>query len=216
MIPKRNEVQLGYSRDGFHFSRPTHESFMGVNEKPGAWNYGNMQSINGVPLIVDDSLYIYSSGRSLNGKWWDAGVSTGLATLRRDGFVSMKAEKDGFLVTEPLQFDGTYLFVNIDTHLRKSSLAVELIDTNCNVIEGYSKKDCNLIRGIDKTKQMVTWKKYQDLSPLLEKNIRIKFYLTNGELYSFWISPWETGESRGFTAGGGPNLHKSGLDIPLH
>ena len=38
--------------------------FMGVNETKGAWNYGNMQSVNGVPLVVGDSLYIYSSGRS--------------------------------------------------------------------------------------------------------------------------------------------------------
>ena len=214
MIPKRNEVQLGYSRDGFHFSRPTHESFMGVNEKPGTWNYGNMQSVNGVPLIVGDSLYLYSSGRSLNGKWWDAGVSTGLATLRRDGFVSMKAEKKGFLLTEPLKFDGTYLFVNVDAHLKKASLAVELLDTDDNIIEGYSKKDCNLIHGVDKTKQMVTWRKHQNLSSLSGKDIRIKFYLTNGELYSFWISPWETGESRGYTAGGGPGLHNSGQDFP--
>jgi len=214
MIPKRNEIQLGYSRDGFHFSRPSHQPFMGVNETKGAWNYGNMQSVNGVPLVVGDSLYIYSSGRSLNGKWWDAGVSTGMATLRRDGFVSMRAEKEGFLLTEPLQFDGKFLFVNVDTHLKKASLAVEILDTEGNVIEGYSKKDCKVIHGSDKTKQIVTWKNHSDLSSLLGKSIRIKFYLTRGDLYAFWISPWETGESRGYTAGGGPGLHNSGIDVP--
>lgn len=61
---------------------------------------------------------------------------------------------------------------------------------------------------------MVTWRKHQNLSSLSGKDIRIKFYLTNGELYSFWISPWETGESRGYTAGGGPGLHNSGQDLP--
>ena len=214
MIPKRNEIQLGYSRDGFHFSRPSHQPFMGVNETKGAWNYGNMQSVNGVPLVVGDSLYIYSSGRSLNGKWWDAGVSTGMATLRRDGFVSMRAEKEGFLLTEPLQFDGKFLVVNVDTHLKKASLAVELLDAEGNVIEGYSKKDCKVIHGSDKTKQIVTWKNHSDLSSLLGKSICIKFYLNRGDLYAFWISPWETGESRGYTAGGGPGLHNSGIDVP--
>ena len=58
-VQKRNEILLGYSRDGFHFSRPSHKQFMAVNEIKGAWNYGNMQSINGVPLIVGDSLYFY-------------------------------------------------------------------------------------------------------------------------------------------------------------
>ena len=46
-----------------------------------------MQSIIGVPLIVGDSLYLYSSGRMKNKVMWDGFTSTGLATLRRDGFV---------------------------------------------------------------------------------------------------------------------------------
>ena len=36
-----------------------------------------------------------------------------------------------------------------------------------------------------------------------------------GSLYAFWVSPWETGESRGFTGGGGPGLHPSGVDLPV-
>ena len=48
---------------------------------------------------------------------------------------------------------------------------------------------------------------------LLGKNIRLKFYLTKGDLYAFWISPWATGESRGYTAGGGPGLSSNGIDI---
>ena len=29
----------------------------------------------------------------------------------------------------------------------------------------------------------------------------------------FWISPWDTGESRGYTGGGGPGLNPCGIDI---
>jgi hypothetical protein len=32
-------------------------------------------------------------------------------------------------------------------------------------------------------------------------------------LYSFWISPWLSGASRGYTAGGGPGLDPKGIDI---
>ncbi len=32
------------------------------------------------------------------------------------------------------------------------------------------------------------------------------FYLTNGELYAFWVSPEETGASHGYVAAGGPGL----------
>lgn len=205
---------LGYSRDGFHFARPSHSPFMPVNETDGAWNYGNMQSVNGVPLIVGDSLYVYSSGRSKNGVWWDAGVSTGLATLRRDGFVSMRAEnKEGFLTTEKLSFDGKYFFVNADVKARGAQLKVELLDEAGNPIPGFTKRDCVVMRGADKTKQQITWKGKQDLTELVGRTIRAKFYLTRGDLYAFWISPWTSGESRGFTAGGGPGLNASGIDI---
>ena len=213
MIPKRNEIMLGYSRDGFHFARPSHSPFMPVNETDGAWNYGNMQSVNGVPLIVGDSLYIYSSGRSKNGVWWDAGVSTGLATLRRDGFVSMRAgNKEGFLTTEKLSFDGKYFFVNADVKGKGAQLKVELLDADGNPIPGFTKRDCLVMRGADKTKQLITWKGKNDLGELKERTIRAKFYLTRGDLYAFWISPWTSGESRGYTAGGGPGLNASGID----
>lgn len=212
-IQKRNVVSLGYSRDGFHFSRPTHKPFMNVNETEGAWNWGNMQSINGVPLLVGDSLYFYSSGRRLNNIMWDSYTSTGLATLRRDGFVSMHAgKKCGFLITPKVSFDGKHLFVNAD--VRKGNLKVEILDEKGNIITGYSQKDCSSIKATDSTKLPVNWKNKKDLSELVGKIVRFKFYVTNGDLYSFWISPWQTGESRGFTAGGGPGLNASGIDRP--
>lgn len=215
-IQKRNVVSLGYSRDGFHFSRPTHQPFMNVNETEGAWNWGNMQSVNGVPLIVGDSLYFYSSGRRLNDIMWDSHVSTGLATLRRDGFVSLRADKkEGYLLTEKISFDGKYFFVNADVSNKKGKLLVELLDENGNSIDGFTKKDCIAMKNESSTKYMVTWKSNNNLSSLNNQVVRVKFYLTNGDLYSFWISPWETGESRGYTAGGGPGLSLDGIDTPV-
>lgn len=214
-IQKKNEMFLGYSRDGFHFSRQSFKPFMAVNETEGAWNWGNMQSINGVPLIVGDSLYFYTSGRRLNTIMWDSYTSTGLATLRRDGFVSMRADKtEGYLITEKLTFNGKYLFVNTNVGDKKSKLVVEILDENGAPIPGYTQKDCIALKKIDKTKQMIVWKNNEDLSGLLGKKVHLKFYLTNGDLYSFWISPWESGESRGYTAGGGPGLSIDGIDKP--
>lgn len=213
-IQKRNVIELGYSRDGFHFARPSHKPFMDVNETEGAWNWGNMQSINGTPLIVGDSLYFYSSGRRLNKIMWDSYTSTGLAVLRRDGFVSMHADKkEGYLTTEKLSFDGKYFFVNADVKGKGAQLKVELLDENGTPIPGFTKRDCSVMRA-DKTKHLITWKGKKDLTELSGRIIRAKFYLTRGDLYAFWISPWETGESRGFTAGGGPGLSGTGVDCP--
>lgn len=212
-IQKKNEIFLGYSRDGFHFDRPSFQPFMAVNETEGAWNWGNMQSINGVPLVVGDSLYFYSSGRQRNKIMWDSYTCTGLATLRRDGFASMHGGKDGYLLTEKVVFDGKYLFVNADV---KGTLAVEVQDADGQVVEGFSRKDCLIVKKTDKTKQLITWKKHSDVASLTGKTVRLKFYLDNADLYAFWISPWQTGESRGFMGGGGPGLSASGKDIPVN
>lgn len=214
-IQKRNEIGLGYSRDGFHFYRPDHSAFMGVNETEGAWNWGNMQSVNGVPLIVGDSLYFYSSGRMRNNVMWDGHSSTGLATLRRDGFVSVRSEDaEGVLTTEKLSFDGRYFFVNADVRGAEAALAVELLDGQGNVIPGFAKSDCQVMSQKDSTKHLITWTKHRDLSALRGKTVRARFYLKGGDLYAFWISPWESGESRGYTSGGGPGLNPSGIDEP--
>lgn len=214
-IQKRNQVSLGYSRDGFHFYRPTHQPFMKVNETEGSWNWGNMQSVNGVPIIVGDSLYFYSSGRKLNKIMWDSNMSTGLAMLRRDGFVSMNADREvGTLTTENVRFDGKYFFVNAD--VKKGELQVEILDEKNTPIKGFDKKNCNPMKKIDDTKYQITWKGNNDLSSLIHQVVRFRFYLENGDLYSFWVSPWETGESRGYTAGGGPGLSPTGIDVPVN
>lgn len=214
-IQKRNEICLGYSRDGFHFSRPSHVPFMGNDTTDGAWNWGNMQSVGGVPLIVGDSLYFYCSGRRLNDIMWDSYTSTGLAKLRRDGFVSMNADKNGgFLITEPIIFDGEYLFVNASVPSKKSVLEVEVLDVDGNPIPEFAGKNVVPIKDSDSTKTQVTWKSGASLNPLIGKPVRLKFNLAGGELYSFWISPWPTGESRGYTAGGGPGLSPTGIDQP--
>lgn len=217
-IQKRNEIMLGYSRDGFHFSRPTHAPFMANDTTDGAWNWGNMQSVGGVPLIVGDSLYFYCSGRRLNDIMWDSYTSTGLAKLRRDGFVSMgtNGAKKGALTTEPLTFDGQYLFVNADLAAKGAEMTVEVLDREGTPIPEYSGKNAITLKKLDSTRQIVEWKDAKSLAPLIGKPVRLRFNLTKGaELYSFWLSPWTTGESRGYTAGGGPGLSPTGIDQPM-
>jgi len=43
-------------------------------------------------------------------------------------------------------------------------------------------------------------------SHLAGRPVRFRFHLTNGKLYSFWVSPNETGASQGYLAGGGPGF----------
>ncbi len=139
---------------------------------------------------------------------WDAYTSTGLATLRRDGFVSMSTNAQGYLTTEKLIFNGDYFFVNADI---KGALRVELQDEKGKPIPGYLKDDC-IVMQTNSTKYLIKWKNKANVSSLKNKPVKVKFYLTDGDLYSFWTSKLKTGESNGYTAGGGPGLDRSGVD----
>ncbi len=208
MIPKHNEIQLGYSRDGFHFYRPVHDAFAGVSNEKDAWNYGNMQSVNGTPLIVGDRLYFYFSGRRKNDTWWDAGLSTGAAFLRRDGFASLDAHDDGYIETEPLTFTGKYLFVNAQV---QGTLLASVLDCNGHEIPGFTKEDCIGFTG-DSTKKMLCWQGGNEL-PDIKEPVRFLFTMKQGSLYAFWVAKHLDGASGGFTAGGGKGLNPCGIDV---
>lgn len=214
MIQKRNEVLIGWSADGFHWNRENKKPFLGVSNDVDAWNAGNVQSTAGNPLIVGDSLYFYVSGRYNSKPKHDSNFSTGLAMLRRDGFVSMRAgDKNGYLVTKLLEVNAPYLFVNVDLMKKGGKFSVEILDESGVPISGFTKDDAIVLKGINGTKQMITWKNNNDLSVLEGKNVYLKFYYKCGDLYSYWLSDWATGESGGYTGGGGPGLSADGIDI---
>lgn len=215
MVQKRNEVLVGFSQDGFRWDREFKVPFLPVSDDFYAWNAGNVQSVAGCPLIVGDSLYFYMSGRRNTKPEHDSNFSTGLAMLRRDGFVSAKAGKEeGFLVTKEFIVEDEYLFVNAAVCGEKASLSVELLDKELHPIQGFTRKDCLGMKKEDCTKFLITWKGHANMASLKGTPIRLKFYLKNADLYSFWLSPWRSGESGGYTAGGGPGLNRTGRDVP--
>ncbi len=203
--PKPNEVLVGFSRDGFHWDRPYRRAFIPVSERYGDWNWGNVQSAGGCCLVVGDKLYFYVSGRAgVPGTPHSGVCSTGLATLRRDGFTSMDAgEAGGILTTRPVRFRGKYLFVNVDAD--QGELRVEVLRENGQVIAPFTHAQCIPIYS-DKTLQAVRWEDGSDLSTLVGKRVRFRFYLRNGLLYAFWVSPEPSGCSHGYVAAGGPGF----------
>jgi hypothetical protein len=200
---KPNEVAVGFSRDGFHWYRPFRRALLPVSEDPHAWNHGNVQSVGGCCLVVGDRLFFYMSGRS-GGANAPGENATGLATLRRDGFVSMDApNRAGSLVTRPVRFQGRHLFVNVDSS--QGELGVEILDQANRVIAPYSLANCEAV-SVDNTLQEVSWRGAPDLAPLAGKPVKFRFHLRDGSLYSFWVSSDPSGASHGYVAAGGPGF----------
>lgn len=58
----------------------------------------------------------------------------------------------------------------------------------------------------DKTLQEIQWNRAKDLSALAGKPVKLRFYLKNGSLYAFWVSPEASGASHSYIAAGGPGF----------
>jgi hypothetical protein len=131
-----------------------------------------------------------------------ANGAMGIAKIRRDGFASMDAgEEPGVLMTRPMVFsEGKYLFVNVNNP--SGQLSVDVLDEKGVVIKGFSSKDCEAIAA-NSTIEQVQWAGNKNLLQLQGQPVRFRFHLTQGQLYSFWVSPDESGASYGYTAGGG-------------
>jgi hypothetical protein len=203
---KPNDICVGFSRDGFHFSR-SHERFVGVSERFGAWNWGNVQSAGGGCLIVGDRLHFYVSGRTGRRGTQEPGrCSTGLATLRRDGFASMRGDAGSpvqTLTTRPVRFSGRHLFVNY--HGRTGSLRVEVLDAGGRVIAPFAAAACVPVRG-NHVRYLVRWRSGQTLQALAGQVVRFRFLVDEGHLYAFWVSRTAGGASGGYVGAGGPGF----------
>ncbi|HLW65920.1 MAG TPA: hypothetical protein VKS79_11410, partial [Gemmataceae bacterium] len=202
---KPNEIVLGYSRDGFHWHRPERQAFIPVSEKYGDWNWGNVQSAGGCCLVVGEKLYFYVSGRAgVRGSPASGVCTTGLAVLRRDGFASMDADKkEGTVTTRRVTFQGKHLFVNANA--TGGELRAEILDGQGKIIPPFTAEKCDPVRA-NETAQHVRWRGVENLGTLAGRPVQIRFYLKNGRLYSFWISPEESGASHGYVAAGGPGF----------
>lgn len=118
-MPKLIDLELGFSRDGFHWDRPDRSGFIVGSRTEGSWDRGYLQGTAGVFVVLEDQLgfpYMGSSGISPSGKrGMYSGGAIGLATLRRDGFASMNGP--GELTTRPVTFKGSHAFVNVNGEL---------------------------------------------------------------------------------------------------
>lgn len=205
-FPKITELKLGFSRDGFHWHRPDRRPFIQATRQKGDWDRAYLHGTMGGCLVMGDELwfpYCGYSGDAENGhSSMYSGASIGFATLRRDGFASMDAGKRaGQLTTRPVTFSGKHLFVNVDCP--SGELLVEVLDKEGKVIKPFSFKNCKPTR-VDATLHRIEWTSQQDLSSLAGQAVQFRFRLTNGKLYSFWVSPDEHGASYGYLGAGGP------------
>lgn len=170
------------------------------------------------PVRKDGYLWIYYTGyankhNAREGIVNPGGLGTsyigkvGLAKMREDGFCSLDATSEGWVLTRPLRFQGTHLWVNADAYALeragrpfnpvwsglftkvpdgKGEVKVEVLDERGVVIPGFAAAECVPAAGVS-GRRAVSWKGGRDLSALKGRAVRLRFVVRNASLYSFSV-----------------------------
>jgi hypothetical protein len=184
------------------------EPFIPLGE-PREWDSGMLFTAS-APVRVGDELWIYYGGANRSHYYVEdpeRATSIGLAKLRLDGFVSLDAsEAGGFVVTEPLTFEGNRLEIN--ARADGGEIRIELWDGESGkVIPGFSKEAFEIFRG-DSVAHEAVWRDSPGLDTLTGRPVRLKFYLHEASLFAFGFSGPTPNGSRGAREQGGKGARK--------
>jgi len=208
-MPMCRDTQLVSSRDGEHWFRAgNRDTFIPIGG-PGTWDAFMIDTPSNGPFIKGDELWFYYGGRQKRHNFQEGFFANGddenrsaigLATLRRDGFVSYDTGDDeGILRTKPVIFPaGRELRVNADAS--RGSLQVEIItvteDPEAQLrdwgiqygepLEGFDLSS-SLPLTADSVDHAMQWTHGADIAGLGDRLLAFRFRLRNASLYSFWI-----------------------------
>lgn len=193
-----SEVQFAVSRELQHWERPFRQPVIprgkvGKSYADSAWDSCWFNNV-GPGIEVDDEVWVYYSAantphahpatfggggasRSDRGKIYFSGI--GLATWKRDRFVSVDATPTGgTLTTVPVVFQGSRLELNAATR-PGGEVVVELVDKAGKLLR-HSKPFSG-----DALRHRVQWESPLDLARLAGTQISLQFRMKSAELYAF-------------------------------
>ena len=148
--------------------------------------------IQPAPSIVtwNDRHWLYYVGlaRTHAGQWSPNLTGTkggiGLATIRRDGFISINSGTNGgTFTTRPLKCDGNRLTINAAT-TATGSVRVEIQNAAGQPRPGFTLADCTPLAG-DSLSGTISWKNKSDISSFAGQAVRLRFALKDADVYSF-------------------------------
>jgi hypothetical protein len=174
------DVQLAFSRDLLHWERI--DRTPAITRGPaGSFDSGMIFTAN-QPIVVRDELWLYYGGFSGLHAAFSPGA-IGLATWPLDRLASWNNGGfiEGSLTTVPIPISGRQLVVNAAV---RGELQIELLGQDGRPLPGFERANSLPIAG-DELEQVARWKTGADLTSLIGKTLQLRFYVRDGELYSF-------------------------------
>ena len=181
--PRTMEVQLAWSWDLINWTRPPERQQFIPRGAKGQWDGGMIVTAR-APVPVGDKLHFYYGG--CDGLHDDKRVNAaiGLATLRLDGFCSLRAgNTEGWLISrrEPLRQPVVTINARTGTD---GHVVAEILDRHNRVLRGFSKQDCATFHG-DAVGHELRWQSGQFAARQPADDYKLRFWLKNAELFSY-------------------------------
>jgi len=173
-----SEAVFMTSRDGVHWQRPFREAWVRPGPDERNWTHrSNMPAVGIFELTPGEwSLYI---GEHYG--WPTNRVRR--VTVRRHGFASLNGNAvGGTALTKPIVFSGKNLVLNYASSAA-GSVRVELQDEAGKPLDGFALADMEPLFG-DELTAVVAWKNNRVLAALAGLPVRLRFELTDTDLYS--------------------------------
>ena len=181
------DTALATSRDGVHWERVLdRQTFLSLGPED-SWEGGMARVCQNV-IVRDETIYLYyggvhgpHTGRKFKRVERGHRSAIGLATLRRDGFVSLDAGGDeGLVLTKPFRPEDNELHVNADA--RDGWLIAALTDDLGRPLEGFTSEPLSQ----DTTDSSLRFER--PLTDLRDRQVRLLVRMANASLYSYWFA----------------------------
>ena len=189
----KNDSQLSYSMNGWHFQRTLRDPFIG-NSRSGEHSssviYPSSLVRNGDILRICSSSAMFEHGQG-QGTPDNPQSELLFHELRLDGFVYLSSEGGwGSIVTRPLFTDGNELMINVEAPY--GIVKIQIMDEFGDPIDGFSYEECIPMTG-DQVRWVPVWQKELNFGAIQNRFIRIGIQMLNAKLYSIRGNFYPTG-----------------------
>ncbi|MBM83074.1 MAG: hypothetical protein CMJ78_21140 [Planctomycetaceae bacterium] len=156
----------------------------------GEWDSGMVYGGNTM-LVVDDQIRLYYLGANMGHctrilpttkPYHTLGV--GLATLRLDGYASLRPDSTtpGQFTTKPLNIKGNRLQINARCQ-KGGWIKAELVGSDDKPLAGYKLDDCDIFNG-DSINHTITWRGSAAITEA-SSPIRLRVQIHNADVFAF-------------------------------
>jgi hypothetical protein len=181
--PRHIDVQLAWSWNGINWTRPPERAPLLACGAAGQFDAGMVFTAR-APVVRGDQLHLYYGGCDLVHDEKRTKAAIGLATLRLDGFCSLRAgELEGWFITRRETLQSPAVIIN-GKAAPGGFITAEILDRQNRPVPGFERSNCLPFTG-DAVRHELRWKTQMLPAAGAAAAHKFRFWLRRAEIFSF-------------------------------